>query len=140
MHLLSLDPGNTTGWAVFNAERHELLQAGADKLTLYQLYKMIASTIPDEIVYESFRLYASKSDTMINNDFYPSQLIGVIKLYAEQFQVPIITQSAAKGKAIWKDDKLIKFGYSHNIIHARDAIRHGLTYLETHRTLEGWLK
>lgn len=137
--LLCIDPGNTTGWAVFNPDSHKLIQAGATKLSMYQMFKMLQETNPDEIVYESFRLYAHKAESMVNNDFYPSQLIGVIRLYAEQYEIPITSQSAAKGKAIWTDGKLTKFNYSHSIVHARDAIRHGLTYLGTHRIVKGWI-
>lgn len=136
MILLAIDPGNSTGWSLFATDEPNkpiLLAVDVDKYTPLGLYQVMAEREPDIIVYERFALYATKAESMINNDMYPAQLIGVIKMYAEYFNVKLIEQTAQQGKAIWKDDKLKKFDFYDNSEHTRDSIRHGLTYLKVHK-------
>lgn len=140
--IISVDPGNTSGLAIAEVGlKGELLsiEQFEEKLSLAGMLHLLTGNMPDIIVYERFALYQHKSETMINNEFYPVQLIGVIKMYGELYtnKVEMVVQTAAQGKAIWKDDKLKKFSLYHpNSKHCRDAVRHLLTYLNYHRQPE----
>ncbi len=131
--VLSLDPGDTTGWAVFNTETNKLIKYGATKFTPLALFDLLNLYEPEQIVYERFSLYAHKAESQINSEFYTVQLIGVIKLYCELMHITPIVQSAAVGKSIWSDQMLKKFNYHSDSKHSRDATRHVLTYLKIHR-------
>lgn len=134
---LSLDPGLTTGWTYMD-ELNTIIY-GEEKFTHKTLYDFMQSKCPDTIICESFLLYAHKAQSMINNTFYPIEMIGVIKLYGEVTCTPIIFQTAAQGKSIWSDDKLKEHRFYSKSKHSRDATRHLLTYLKVHRELrEKW--
>lgn len=132
--LTVFDPGETTGWCVF--KNQELILSGQDKWTLKELWEFIDYRQPTQILYERFSLYAHKAQQQINSEFPTVQNIGVIKLYAELYSIPIFVQTAQQGKAIWTDDKLKRFNFFTKNHHANDAIRHGLTYLKAHKRPE----
>ncbi len=77
MGILVFDPGDHTGW--IHRSDDGTLSGG----TILHDVKRIADTIhlckPDIVVYETFRLYAKSAQSLINNDFYTCQIIGVIK-------------------------------------------------------------
>ncbi len=131
--ILSIDPGDTSGWVVFNRETHEFIKYGATRFTPLTLFDMMNLYEPEHIVYERFSLYAHKAESLIHNEFYTCQLIGVIKLYCELLHIPNTVQTAANAKSIWTDQMLKKFGYHTDSKHTRDATRHLLTYLKFHR-------
>lgn len=84
--VLALDPGNSTGW-VFRDEEGVLCAGGTVYENFTKIYNLIASYGVDAVVYETFNLYAGAAKHMVNNDFYPCQVIGVIKLAAMREEV-----------------------------------------------------
>lgn len=93
-----------------------------------------------KIVCEDYRLYASASEAQINSNLETPQLIGAIKWYCYNNNLPLHLQMAAEVKNRWSNDVLLK---SHIIKkvgtrymigkvvmqhHSMDALRHYLHY------------
>jgi hypothetical protein len=148
---LGLDPGGTTGFALYQAEvirnpdgRLEWFNEGwqighmgpgehhktlYDSLGLWQTPNFI-------IVCESFEYRRNPRDSQRDNIVLDSkEYIGVVKLFEqERMQAHpgqrVVFQTAAMGKGFWTDDKLRKVGhYAVNMKHANDAMRHVLHYM-----------
>jgi len=146
--IIALDPGGTTGWATFDdtapegaskfnfghigpEEHHEKLQAFLELQT---------SQTDTRVVCESFEYRKGLRDNVV---MVSLEYIGIVKLHCEIYgmrQSPngsvvfpqLIMQTAATGKAFWKDDKLKRLGlFQPGWKHANDATRHLLTYLCT---------
>lgn len=152
--LLCLDPGETTGWALF--EHHKLVRWGQvrtvenDKILWHNLDQLFLDTDPDFIICEDYRIYQHK---LARHSFSPVltlRLIGGIDLmatlgwysvdnfkdeaYYEQHTCPIEYQMATQAKAFVTDEKLINWGFwQDGMRHSRDAIRHGCYFLLFHR-------
>lgn len=138
MTILAVDPGNTTGWAVFfrvtdPLDAAILMRSGAEKFSLADWWAHLYAVKPTTIIIERFSLYAHKAEQQINSTFFTCELIGITKLWADINEVPLHQQTAQVGKQIWTDARLEQFGYLHNNRHTRDAIRHGLTYMKVHQ-------
>jgi hypothetical protein len=138
MKYLFLDPGHTTGYAVFNTGENMSFVSGQINTETSEdfihLWDFMIDHSPYCIYYESFRLYAHKSQAQINNEFITCQVIGIIKLWAEMNKISINQTTPQKVKSIWTDQKLKKFGFHKpSQPHANDAMRHGLTILQVHR-------
>lgn len=98
MRVLAIDPGEMVGWAHGTISRvHQQSSDPAAPLTTHTLeltghgissLKDMAMAVYskagdyDVIVYETWRLRASKAQTFIGNDFPTVQLIGMIRLAA----------------------------------------------------------
>lgn len=141
--LLSIDPGHCTGWATFGHDDVVpfLIESDALAYTNVEWYNLLTRIHPESIVFERFALYAHKAEQQIHSTFYTVEIIGVTRLYCQQTMTPYTEQTAQVGKAIWKDQYLKAFGFYSPNRHVRDAIRHGLTYLEAHRhplIRQGW--
>lgn len=86
MRVLSIDPGGTTGYVdVALTDSIVVLRPSQDKDTCGQLYTKLKSWQPEFILCENFscRAVNNPSMTMIS-----AHLIGVMKLYGEQHNVP----------------------------------------------------
>ncbi len=129
--LLALDPGGTTGWAVFDGTVLE--DAGQQKLDGLGLQGLVHRVRPDVIVLENYRIYRQKAMSHIGSEVLPARLIGALELIAESRHIPLHLQMAGPVKAVVTDDKLRAWVKAHKQIqagpHARDAIRHGLYFL-----------
>lgn len=101
------------------------------------------------LVVEDYLLYGDKAVSQTNSRMETSQLIGVIKNYAYERNIPIIMQTAAQVKRRWTNDILAHKGYlkpvgkrwslpgNHMLNrHQLDALRHGIHYY----TFKGWTK
>ena len=121
MTILVLDPGGTTGWALFKDGR---VTAG-DFPNWSQVAHLIEFFKPEVIVAESFYLYLGKARQLSGNTFVPAEVLGVIKYLGETWNIPVklIHPSAKKGFPLRK-------GAVHGSQHARDAARIGLAYLD----------
>jgi hypothetical protein len=133
MKLLAVDPGNTTGWALFNTEDLSLIHSDAQPYTLLEWWELLQAIAPKQMVVERFALYAHKAENQVNSTFLTVEVIGVCRLYSQVVGIPMATQTAQQGKQIWSDGRLKQFDYWQPNKHARDAIRHGLTFMDAHR-------
>ena len=134
--LLSLDPGETTGCAVFSAQdKVSLLYA--DQLPGWPLEdgvpaltKVIQQYAPDFMVHESYHVYKWQLEQHTFSQIPTVQIIGAYKTLCIQYQIPYTEQTAAVGKGLCTNDKLEAWGFwKVGMKHARDAIRHGCHYL-----------
>jgi hypothetical protein len=129
---LCLDPGETTGIAVFDGS--ELVRAWQARTKtpaeLLQFKRRILVRSWSLLVYEGYRVYASKAEQHINSDVHTLRFIGMIETTAYEHQILLVKQMAGQVKGFFTDDKLQEWGFyqaAHR--HANDAIRHGLYYL-----------
>ena len=129
---IALDPGVTTGIAGYIGG---VINTGELKVTHKYLYEYLRRTSPSEIVYESF-VYQRRNKV----ELYPVEVIGVIKLYCQMYNVPLYVQSASQAKNFITDDKIKKMGlWVKGQVHGMDALRHLLYHLIITKRDERWL-
>lgn len=121
--LLAIDPGKTTGYALFIGKtlREYGTVEGSDTYKLLDL-------LPDIVIIESFRLYPWKANQQSFSSFETVEIIGVLKFLCEQKGISYIMQPATI-KTVWPDERLKSEGYYVKNRHSRDAVRHGLYYV-----------
>ena len=136
--IIALDPGETTGYAIFV---HGLLKEAGQLKTktipvsvplLQKFFDRIATVYPTTkiIVYENYKVYGWKTEDHSWSNLHTSQLLGTIQTLSSIRNVPNFTQMAQVAKAFCTDQKLKEWGYYRKgEKHARDAIRHGCYYL-----------
>lgn len=138
--LLCLDPGHTTGWAVFE---NGLLTASGQAATMDKGWSEIDNLFndvqPTMVIYENYRVYAHKLERHSNSEVYTLRLIGVIEYLCDvKFGIPQYNQMAHQAKGFVTDEKLKKWGfYKRAEKHARDAMRHGCYFLLFDKNLGG---
>lgn len=131
--LIALDPGETTGVAVFKQNKYagcaqidtKDIRKGVDGLNnLFTRYP------PTFVVYEDYRVYSWKSDQHKWADLHTPKLIGAIQTMCVTLDCPYHTQMAQQAKGFCTDEKLRAWGmYKRGKKHARDAIRHGAYHI-----------
>jgi hypothetical protein len=129
LRILAIDPGGTTGWALADSVEHvhgdSIRSTGqCDSELVWQLLSQIK---PKLIVYERFDYRPMK----IKVDLTPVEVIGVIKEYARQQEIPTIPQGQAEPKFSFDNKELRELGaYQTALPHANDAIRQLFYYME----------
>jgi hypothetical protein len=159
--LLAFDPGGTTGWASVDYSdptsqnkpptQLDQLNFDAGQIGPHEHHKelhtflhtqyirtIISEKINFYIVYEDFqfRQHASKDKTKTKVELISCEYIGIIKLFVQQFAVPLKVYSASAAKGILPDKgpqanvKLQQLGlYRPGNPHSNDATRHLLRHL-----------
>jgi hypothetical protein len=133
-HVLTLDPGETTGWALF--DKGQLVEGGQWRtLSPAILADRIAEVIGEVpnlslIVYEEYRVRGNKFKEHVGSEVVTIQHIGAIKVVADELGIPLVKQTAGMAKGFATDAKLRRWGlYQPNQRHFVDAIRHGCYWL-----------
>jgi hypothetical protein len=128
--LLCLDPGDTTGYAVFDSGA--LVKAGQFRVTplsLAKFHTLFRHYKPDRIVAENYRVYQHKLKQHANSTVPTIQYVGAIKSFAQLLGIPVTWQWAFQAKGFGTDYRLRELGlYQANRRHANDAIRHGVYF------------
>lgn len=137
--LLCLDPGETTGWSVF--QDGKLVDAGQAKTFengWWEIHNLFKTACPTMVIYENYRVYDHKLQRHANSEVYTLRLIGVIEYLCEiVFRIPYYNQMAHQAKGFVTDDKLKQWGmYMIGLKHARDSIRHGAYFLLFDKNLD----
>lgn len=135
--MLSLDPGHTTGYAIWEtADGPKVIKSGQmktwhhDDLDHNDFWDLITDYQPDVVVMESYQVYDWKKDEHSWSQVPTVQVIGCIKTICQQRDIPYYSQTAQVAKQFVTDDKLEKWGmWKVGERHARDAIRHGVYWL-----------
>lgn len=140
--LLCLDPGNETGWALF--EEGKLTKHGQvitcvekggtngaaciiDWAALGQLFADIEPTV---VVCENYRVYAHKLERHSFSEVPTLRLIGGIDQLCCETGIEIHYLMAVNHKPFVTDAKLKNWGlWKSGMRHSRDAIRLGIYYL-----------
>lgn len=132
--LLCFDPGETTGWCLF--EKAELVAADyfSTKAEGYEaLQKVIDKADPTHFIVEDYRVYGNRASQHINSELFTPRLIGTLDFIAWTLEVPINYQMASTAKGFCNDQKLKQWGFwIPGKRHTRDAIRHGAYFLLFH--------
>jgi len=145
--LLSLDPGHTTGWAVFENYKlvacGQIIAAGIDHELFQAFNSLFTQYNPVHIVFEDYRIYAWRKSQHVGSELLTTQVIGAIQTIASMDPtriIPISKQPASVAKNFCTDAKLQEWGFwPKGQKHARDAIRHGCYFL-LFGGREKWLK
>ncbi len=129
--LLALDPGETTGFAIF--EDGILEQYGQiETFTVVDSVKVLQDRIIEatHVVVENYQVYAWKLKEHKFSTLHTPRLIGCIETLCILAGVgPPTKQTAQNAKKFTTDEKLKHWGmYVKGKPHARDAIRHGVFY------------
>jgi hypothetical protein len=142
--LLCLDPGETTGWALF--ENGKLTRWGQAKTVIgttapgrkkgpkvmnwSELQDLFEFTEPTAVVCEDYKIYAHKLDRHTFSSVETLRLIGGIDMTCAMKELPLAYQMAVQAKGFVTDAKLKRWGFwIEGMRHSRDAIRHGIYYL-----------
>ena len=131
--LLALDPGETTGVAIF--QEGKLVEAFQEstkeiKSALITIAPIIKRFGFDAIVIEEYRVYAWKVKEHAWSDLHTSRLIGAIELLCAIHEIPLHKQSAQIAKQFCTDKKLKDWNlWLKGQVHSRDAIRHGCYFI-----------
>lgn len=135
--MLCLDPGHTTGVAIFkDGKFYKGLQVTTiveDKEIDIQwdnLIRLFDEVQPTKVVCENYKIYAHKLSQHTFSSVSTLRLIGGIDLICHMRNIPIHYQMALEAKGFVTDDKLKKWNlWQKGMRHSRDAIRHGCYYL-----------
>jgi len=133
--ILSFDPGETTGWAMFKdgkliKDDHFGLETYSDtRISALPVWELFEEHL-DHVIIEGYRIYKSKAIAHTWNPLFTPKLIGYIEAVCDYHEVPRTIQMASS-KQFCNDDKLKRWGYYQNARsrHSRDAIRHGCYWL-----------
>lgn len=131
--LIALDPGQTTGVAVFeDGKLKDQLQVKTWPLTecINNLKPIFDVHKPKRVVYEAYLVYEWKQEDHVWSQIPTVQVIGCIQTLLILADIPHFTQTAQVAKQFVTDQRLEEWGmWFTGIKHARDAIRHGLYFL-----------
>lgn len=127
--LIALDPGETTGVAIWLPERGTILLFQWKTKDLGPSFNFLCETIKEygisHIRFEDYKVYDHKARDHVHNDLHTAQWIGCIKLCAFLLDLPWSMKLAQAAKTFWTDSKLKLVGaYTPGMRHARDALRH----------------
>ena len=136
--LLSLDPGHTTGYAVWSAKEDSVQLVEAGHLSTWtnadirpeQIQDILTRYKISHAVMETYQVYEWKSQDHSWSQIPTIQVIGCIKTLCLQHHVSYSAQTAQVAKQFCTDERLTEWGfYRPGFRHARDAIRHGCYFL-----------
>lgn len=141
MRILGIDPGEDVGLSLLNTvteeDRSWQINVKSVETPHLALYITISGLKPDVIICEDFyHLPRYMKLSMIT-----SELIGIIKLYAQEEDIKLIMQNRGM-KQGWPNKKLQMLGLfqpGKDFEDAMDALRHRLVYQEQHGMID-WSK
>lgn len=132
MKIIALDPGETTGYAIYSSYKTKSGQVrslvateiGPDPHHL-QLYSLLDNAHPNVVVCEDFRYQRGPG----GHNLTPVEYIGICKLWSTKNHVPLELQGRTY-KVLWDDGKIKQLGlWRPGKPHAMDALRHLLYYV-----------
>lgn len=130
---LTLDPGETTGWALWEGiELHSCGQwpTPSPEDLADAVHALAAVHYLARLLYEEYRVRGNKYKEHVGSEVVTIQHIGAIKVVASELSVPLFKQSAGMAKGFATDSKLRRWGlYQVGLRHANDAIRHGCYWI-----------
>lgn len=138
--VLAVDPGETTGYCLIEANDGSVMLATHGSWSGLEPYlepTALASNLIKSasiVIVEDFRIYPHAAQAMIGRELFAPKELGRIELVCEIWSKPLHYQMASEAKQIWNNrrfvEKLPAFYQAITNIHARDAARHALCYIE----------
>lgn len=148
MKIIGLDPGGTTGVAIYINEDNYTgfngrFQLGHEAHHL-ELFDFLVREHPDLIVCERFDYRPRQG----NADLSPVEYIGIVNMYWQYRDQSVgsdvevfYQQQLAHDKGLWTDDKLkVLTLHSPGKPHANDATRQVLYYVTNHMNDTQWVE
>lgn len=145
--LLALDPGETTGWSIWECNTastfvrmHSCGQLDTwDKeassiVNCVRNFPALVSAAQEigsiEVVMESYRVYEWKADSHSWSDVPTLRIIGSMETRLIDANIPYTFQTAQVAKRFVTDELLKQWGfYERGQRHSRDSMRHALYYI-----------
>ena len=130
--ILVVDPGDTTGYAIFHedGELHLKGQADFDKFLDFLLKNSF-----DSIVVEDYRLRKGKQAQQTGSRFQAVQVIGALKYIARQEKIPFELASV-QAKTLGSMYSGVKPPSNHKLSHEIDAYNIGIYWLVDNKIIE----
>lgn len=152
MYIIAIDPGGTTGIAIWNGRHFEFDEFGGSvpHWTLWDMLSSRYTTMPGnqalQIVCEDFDWRLEEADRAEREDgtsaetkkrtkidYTAAELVGVVKLFAQSHDASLTLQKAALAKGGFfgteHNDKIKRLSlWRPGMRHAMDALRHLLYY------------
>lgn len=142
MRIISLDPGGTTGIAIYDDKAFD----SEDLWRRYSLgpkehhaelwHELLTEGPFNAVVYENFLYQRRDVDAGVSLELISREYIGIIKLAHQRHPgetSKLVVQSPSIGKdtpgTFWNDKKLRQLGLWVSSEHERDATRHLLYYV-----------
>lgn len=126
--LLALDPGMTTGWAIFGSNAQLIEYGQANMKEVVDLDELIKEHKISHIVAEDFRLFRHKAQRQSGSRMEAPQVIGMAKTWAAKFGCEFFLQPSSI-KPIAEMWSQVKPPSNHANSHGVDAYNHGFYYL-----------
>jgi hypothetical protein len=130
--VIAIDPGRMTGYCqarIMDGKLHYLTHQQMDEVD--DLWRRLQGLEPRYIVCEDFEFRGGHHRAATGIEYFPIQLIGVARLYAEvaDHQCACYLQKPAQGKAYYTNPVLktqgyLKRGMATSVPHGIDAMRH----------------
>jgi len=160
-YTLGIDPSGaykegkgTTGWCLLDNKTNKLIAVGTIKASEYAsaytywqrhlalLEKFVKKYKGTAVSIEDYILYRASALAQVNSQMETVQLLGIIKYFCYNKNIPVFIRPAVAVKKRWADDILVYKGIilkvgsrymtpnKHQIIceHERDAIRHAMHF------------
>lgn len=135
--ILTLDPGETTGYSIWNSDPLNATMIKCGQLKTWPMQEAVKSFTdilqaeqPDLVVFERYNIYEWKTDSHSWSDVPTLRIIGCLETLCIQLSINIYNQSAQQAKNFCDDEKLQAWNlWIKGQRHARDAIRHGVFFL-----------
>lgn len=126
--LLALDPGRTTGWAVFGKEAQLMKYGQASMADVVNLDELIDEWDISHVVCEDFKLFRHRAGQQSGSRMEAPQVIGMAKGWAAKRKCEFILQ-APSIKPIAEKWSRQTPPSDHSQSHWVDAYNHGFYYL-----------
>lgn len=127
MQALILDPGKSTGFAIFTRatkeNRWEKSRIGVRQED--EALDLFAQFQPERVVIEKFRLFPWKGKNLAWDQLWASQIIGAAKLYCRQNTIVIVEQTTDNRDIGYMHGQVPRLPKSNPANHAHDAWAHG---------------
>lgn len=129
-YTLCIDPGETTGVALYNAAE-SILETQVSANALMERLDFLSTLHPlTHVVAEDYLIYQSHLKEHTWSRVPTLRLLGKIEYWCELRHLNLTLQTAAQVKPFATDALLKRFGLYHpGKPHARDAVRHGAYFL-----------
>ncbi len=144
--VLALDPGETTGWSVWEGgEQPSMVACGQldtwDKEAkpststpiehcVTNFPQLLSTYNPTTAVLESYRVYDWKTESHAWSDVPTLRIIGSMETRLHDLHIPYYFQTAQQAKNFVSDEMLSAFGfYTRGQRHSRDSMRHAIYFI-----------
>lgn len=129
---LSLDPGNSTGWATFRVDGSAIDYGTLKgKIDVYDLLSETVFAAPNwsHIICEDFRLYPWKSTEQAWSQLDTVRIIGAIEMFAYDNKLELVLQDPSVKTIAYKYAGM-EVPKKKSLTHETDAYVHGVYYLQ----------